>query len=176
MVINFHHQTNQGDDRAAWSYFARPLHWISNVLGLVIREKEKDRLTTVLQSVLGYYLVWYFFPRWICALSVLLLGLCDPLAKFGKVWPIYRFPNRKSVGGMLFGLSGGIVACVLIVITAANFQLFPANLKAGHIALVYTVGVVSAPFFELVGGKWDNLLIVVGSTVLMALSSWCLPA
>ena len=159
-------------------WFTRLLKWLNHGIAerLFVRESEKHGLTTTIQTVLGCALAWWIGPRWVCALGGLLLGLCDPLAKLGLRWWIYRFPNGKSLGGTLFGVSGGVVACATVVVTQQFIPLFPAHLGVGHITAVYAVGVVSAPVLELIGGKWDNFLIVAGSVSLMTLTSWCLLA
>lgn len=85
--------------------------------------------------------MWMIGPRWIGALAGLLLGVCDPIAKLGRRWPIYRFPNGKSLGGMLFGMAGGIAACGLVALVHQFTPLFPATLSAGHVTTVYAAGV-----------------------------------
>lgn len=159
-------------------WFTRFLKWLNHGFAerLFVRESEKFGFTTTFQTILGCTLAWMLCPRWICALSGLLLGLCDPLAKFGKHCQIYQFPNRKSLGGALFGLAGGAVGCALIVLVHQFIPLFPAHFGVGHIAAVYAVGLVSAPVLELIGGKWDNFLIVSGSAFLMTLASLYVPA
>ena len=157
-------------------WFIRFLKWINHkyVEKLLVREAEKFRATAIFQTALGCVLMWVIGPRWIGALAGLLLGVCDPIAKLGRRWPIYRFSNGKSLGGMLFGMIGGVAASCLIVLVHQFIPLFPTSLSVGHIALVYAIGVLSAPIFEFIGGKWDNLLIIAGSTIAMTLVSWAL--
>ena len=157
-------------------WFIRFLRMINTryVDRFLVRESERCRITAILQTAIGFVLMWYIGPRWIDALAGLLLGVCDPIAKLGKRCPIYRFKNKKSVGGVLFGMLGGVACCVFVLSFSQYIPLFPTELSAGHVVLVYATGALSAPIFELFGGKWDNLMIVAGSTTVMTLTSWLL--
>ncbi len=148
--------------------------WADRVTAFVshfTRDNEKSGdLTTTLQTILGCTVAWVFCPRWICALAGLLLGVVDPISKLGKRFPMGpRFKNGKSRGGMLFGLGVGIIAAIWVGVYHFATPLFPVELGFWHVVTVYTVGVCSAPVFEVLGGKWDNFYIPAGTAILMSI-------
>lgn len=151
--------------------------WSIKIINQFTRESEKNGdLTTTIQTILGCAVAWVIGPRWICALSGLLLGVVDPVSKFGKRYPMGpRFQNGKSRGGMLFGLCAGIIAAFWVSAFHGISPLFPANLGVWHVVVVYTAGVLVAPICEFFGGKWDNFLLPVGTAILMSVVDIVLP-
>lgn len=127
----------------------------------LVRDVEKHSLSTSTKSVVGLLVAW-FAPAWIGALASLLFGTVDPIAKFGKRYPIKRFRNGKSWGGLLYGLLAGIAKACFVVVMDRYYPILPA-IPLWHIALVYATGAVSASLMELYGGKWDNFWIPAGS-------------
>lgn len=157
-------------------FFARFLKWINNkmVRKLLTRDTEKVELSATVPSVLGLSVGWLLGSRWICAAGSLYFGLIDPLAKLGRYLPIKRFATGraagKSLGGILFGLLGGVAGLTLIFITNAFFvPLFPLNITIWQAVCIFTIGLVTASLAELFGGKLDNFFIPAGSIGTMAL-------
>ncbi len=137
------------------------------LLKYLVRDSEEKDLSTSTKSILGLMAAW-FAPVWIAGLAVLLFGAVDPIAKFGKILPIKRFQNGKSLGGMFYGLLAGMVMAIFVTVMDRYFPIFPA-FPPWHITTVFTVGVATAPFLELFGGRWDNFLIPAGTAGFM----WC---
>lgn len=129
----------------------------------IARESEKRQSTTIRYVLGGFVLTLLLqIPMWICGASALLLAVVDPFAKFGKVYPVYRFSNGKSLGGMLFGGTAGAVALTGMVMYELRYQtgVIPSEvLKFEVIVPTLAVGVLTAVVAEFFGGKLDNLLI-----------------
>lgn len=162
------------------NWFIRLLKWINNewVRRILTRGMEDSTRTTILRSVVGLGIAWAIAPRWIAVCSGLLFSLVDPLAKLGIYWPVKKFAENsraygKSLGGCLFGFLGGFIAVTwLICWHWWSIPLFPANISIIQVVIVYFVGSVSAPFFELYSGKQDNIAIPAGTAILMALTNY----
>ncbi|MCX6778879.1 MAG: hypothetical protein NTU97_01450 [Candidatus Magasanikbacteria bacterium] len=153
--------------------FTRFLQWIDNrlVKKFFTRETENHQQTTTVASVLGLSTAWIIGPRWICAAVILYFGLIDPLAKLGKYWPIVVFERGwakdKSLGGVLFGLAGGGIGLVTVLLVNYWVQIIPLELTLWQALVVFLVGLFSASLSELIGRKADNFLIPVSSAIAM---------
>lgn len=163
----------KAEGRNDWSRF---LKWINEkiVRKIWTRDSEEKQRATTVMSVFGLTIAWVVAPPWIAVLSALLFSLVDALAKLGKYWPVKRFDSGrargKSLGGCLIGAFGGVIAGVWIICWHLwHTTLFPFDLSLVHVVVVYLVGIISAPLFELYSGKWDNFFIPAGTAVIMSL-------
>lgn len=150
---------------------------VSRLVNQFARENElRGDRTTIALMIAGCFSAWALCPRWICALAGLLLGMVDPVSKFGKRFPLgVRFKNGKSRGGMLFGFCAGVMAATWVSVGHLFSPIFPVDPSAWHIFAVYAVGVLSAPILEVLGGRWDNFLLPFGTAVLMSLTDIVVP-
>ena len=154
-------------------YFTRLIIWINNrlVKEFLTRDIENHQQTTVIPSVLGLFTAWAIAPRWICVVVTLYFGFIDPLAKLGKYWPIRVFKTGrakgKSVGGLLFGMLGGLIGLLVVLLVNFWIPILPREVTFIFAAGIFLVGLLSASFFELFGGKIDNFLIPAGSALVM---------
>lgn len=160
---------------------ARFFKWLNReiVRQFFTRDSEKFQQTTTLTSVLGLALCWLIGPRWICAAGALYFGLIDPLAKLGRYWPIRRFTkglaSGKSLGGIIFGLLGGLGGLLLVLLADTSFApILPHSLSTVQALLIYVPGLLFASAAELFSGKWDNFFIPAGSVAIMTVTNWFL--
>ncbi|WFD07541.1 diacylglycerol kinase (CTP) [Malassezia vespertilionis] len=87
------------------------------VLGVLMREGERERVTGVLWYLVGVICSMHFFPEDIAAVSIMILSWCDPCASmfgrlFGKYTPALPsifFARRKSLAGFLAAVVVGML-------------------------------------------------------------------
>ncbi|MCB0393341.1 MAG: hypothetical protein KDD25_02205 [Bdellovibrionales bacterium] len=133
-----------------------------NSFGFIMREDERSHLSGVAYMMVGVFIVAYIFPPSVVVLSLLLLGLGDPISSIvGTLYGKDKLIGRKSLQGTFAGF---------VVCTIAGFFYFSIQeLMVERIVLVSIltglVGAVSEVF--PVGKLDDNLTFPVLSSVLL---------
>lgn len=90
------------------------------VFSLILRETERKSLSSCFWYLVGATLTIALFPYRICAMSILFLAWCDPVAGiigkcFGRTLFNISLPRGKSVEGMLGAwLVGSIISFFFI--------------------------------------------------------------
>jgi dolichol kinase len=137
----------------------------------IARASEKSGRTTIGYVIGGFLLVVLLqIPMWICGASALLLAVVDTFAKLGKQFPFYRFPNEKSLGGMIFGGMAGAAVLAGMVAYELEYQtgIIPSEvLQFDVIVPTFVVGVLAAVIAEFFAGKRDNFFIPVVAAIVM---------
>ncbi|PHH83818.1 hypothetical protein CDD82_7 [Ophiocordyceps australis] len=85
-----------------------------SLLGALMRETEYSGWNGVIFYLAGAWIVLYFFPKDVAAVSILLLSWCDTAAStFGRLWGRYtpRLRRGKSLAGSLAAAIVGIMTC-----------------------------------------------------------------
>lgn len=139
--------------------FNRTLMWI---FGYVMREGERRRLSGLSHMILGVVLIVLIFPRNAVVLSLLFLGVADPLASYFGI----RYGRDKLVGEKsLQGTFAAFVACFLL-----SFAFFYyMNLMHERLFIVCLASGLIGAASELVPiGNWDdNFVFPVFSAALL---------
>ncbi|CCH43398.1 CTP-dependent diacylglycerol kinase 1 [Wickerhamomyces ciferrii] len=100
--------------RLRWKYFN---YLYCQVVGFLMREKEINSYNGVLWYILGLDVVFSFFPKDICLLSVLLLSWSDTAAStFGRAYGKYtpKIARGKSLAGSIAAFTIGIISSYLV--------------------------------------------------------------
>lgn len=84
--------------------------WLQRVFFLIMREGEKKKLTGMSFMTLGALLISILFPKEIVVLSLLFLGIGDPVASSIGI----RFGKNKIGSKSLEGTLAAFITCTLI--------------------------------------------------------------
>lgn len=114
------------------------------VLGVLMREGEKERVNGVIWYLVGVMTSLHFFPEDIASVSIIVLSWCDPAASsFGRLLgkrtpslPGGIFARRKSLAGFLAaGIVGTLIAYLFWGTSIAKDNERPSGLSwtpGGH--------------------------------------------
>ncbi len=155
----------------------RWLRWVNVkiVQKTLTRASEHKEYATIIPSWVGLTLSFGIAPVWITAMTALIFSFVDPCAKFGanKNLEVHRFKSGwaegKSVGGLLFAHGAGLIAMLILWLETLVWAYMPADISTPHFVLVFLTGALVSPWIELYSGKLDNLVVPLGSTVMMLL-------
>lgn len=140
------------------------------LFGKIMRRNELRSITGNSFYVLGLFVVVAFFPKPIVLLSVIFLGLGDPIAAVvGSLYGRHKLIGKKSVEGA----AANLVTTWLVVIAVGLWYFgFPID-QAFRLACV---GAVISMVVELLPFRLDdNFTIPVSSAILLTLVNRVLP-
>ena len=100
---------------------------ILSLLGPLFKPEEQQRELTGASTLgLGLFILFIILPEEFFVASAWIMILSDTLAALmGRILPVYRFQNQKSIGG-----SGTFFICTLFILQYANIPLIPGFLMA----------------------------------------------
>ncbi len=127
-----------------WELGRKKFHFLNQLYhhtaGYFLKSGEEEKLPGSLWLLLSIAVTIAIFPPEIAVLSLIPALAGDPAAAIsGKVFPIYRFPWGKSVGGFLGGV---VVSLVLATLVDSPSRIFPPGWKAGIYTLVFLVEIL----------------------------------
>ncbi|EGW33635.1 uncharacterized protein SPAPADRAFT_60969 [Spathaspora passalidarum NRRL Y-27907] len=160
---------------------------ICKFMWFIIREKERNTYNGVLYYLTGVLIVFYFFPKDIGVVSVLLLSWADTAAstfgrQFGKYTP--KLGNGKSVAGSLAScVTGVLVAYLYYGYFVPNYNVNrpedvfwtpeTSKLNIHAYALLCGVGASVSEFIDLWGVDDNFTIPVLSGTFLYWLVKAC---
>lgn len=142
--------------------FSKPLNdfWTDKVFGAVARPQERYRTNSATFYMLGLVAITLIAPQPIACAAILILAFGDPMAAaIGYRWPIYRFPNTKSLGGSLaFWVSA-------LLVVGGYFTVY--STESVGVQVVLAVTMVSAAMLAEFFGTWldDNFSVPVIASI-----------
>lgn len=130
--------------------------------GDFMREHESHTISALTLSVLGITLSVWLFPREVAACAILFSGFVDPMARLvGVLWGKIRIAKLKKT---FVGLAGGVAAGLLLAFgLSVHLGLEAVRLTFGVLA----AGSLSASVLEVFAGRFDNLVLPLGSAGVM---------
>lgn len=115
--------------------------------------EQQDHLTGASTLWIGLYFIYIIFPAEIFLPTARIMVISDTMAAvFGRIVPIYKFRNNKSIGGTLTFLF-----CTLIILQYANIPLIPGLLMA--------IILCTIEFFWK--GSMENIVIGLTGSILL---------
>jgi dolichol kinase len=149
--------------------------------GKIMKEAEKTRMNGVIPYMLSNAFIVSFFPSQVIFLSMAYLLIGDPVAAyFGSKYGRYRFPNGKSLVGVLaFIIASTLSGIFLMYLFQSTYEesllsiYRQSNLNYSGICIVFIGAVVAGIAEFLSGHAWkgfleDNLLIPVVSSLTLS--------
>jgi dolichol kinase len=119
------------------------------------RSNERDHFVTApVLLTAGIILVLLLFPRNIAYASIVIVGAGDPIAAYVGGRYGRRYVGRKSWEGYVAGSCSAFVLTLVLVSP-----------------IIGIIGSVVGMSLELIGGSEDNLIIPIGSGLVMALAA-----
>ena len=129
------------------------------LIASLMRPGESPLRNGMLTYTFGIGLAVMIFDGQPAAVGWLILAFGDGAATLiGSRWPIYRFPNKKSLGGSI----GFFFAALFALCTAT--LIWPNILKYQpllHVAAIVCVSLAGAVVEGITVEKWDNILIPI---------------
>lgn len=148
--------------RLYFSRFNRTLSWLFQA---VMRESERDRMAGVSYMLIGVAVIVVLFPRFPVILSLLFLGVADPLASYFGI----RYGRDKLIGQK--SVQGTLAAFITCFILSFGFFYY-MNLMRERLFIVCLISGLIGAASELIPiGKWDDNLVfpVLSATLLTGL-------
>lgn len=128
----------------------------------VMREHEKNRIAGISYLLLGSFIIILLFPKSIVLLSLLFLGVADPLASYVGI----RYGQDKILGNK--SLQGSLAAFFACTFIAAVYY-FAQNIMTERLLMVSLLSGLIGAFSELIP-IWrldDNLTFPLVSSSLL---------
>jgi dolichol kinase len=130
----------------------------------VMRERERQAVTSATWFLASMFVVFAFFPRDIAVLSLLFIGLGDPAAgTVGARWGRHRINTHVSVEGSLAAFAVCALGTWLLAATALNLSISGGAL-AIFVVLAGLIGMTSEATFKQFD---DNLVMPLVSAPLL---------
>ncbi len=99
------------------------------VFKAVTRPRERYTVPAATYYCLGMLLVTVWAPRRVAQAATLVLGVGDPAASaIGRRVPLFRFPNRKSLGGTLGFIAVSMATVTFWLVRRVSFSFFSPSL------------------------------------------------
>ena len=135
---------------------------VVKILGPFMREHERNQLAGTTYLILGTFLIVWWFPRPIVAMSLLFLAVADPLASFvGILYGKDKLVGAKSLQGTL----AAFAACTLI----AFLYLLLNDLMTERLLMVSLLAGLCGALSELlpIGRLDDNFTFPIVNACLL---------
>jgi diacylglycerol kinase (CTP) len=137
-------------------------NWVMKVLGPLMRDHEKNRLSGTAYLLVGVFVIVVFFDPLIVKLSLLFLALADPVASYFGI----RYGRDKIFGRKSFqGSFAAFVTCLLISLG----YFYSKDLMLDRLFMVSILAGLAGAIAEAapVGRLDDNLVLPVLSSTLL---------
>lgn len=137
-------------------------NWFIRKFSLLLRSNERAHLTATTHLLIGAFVTVYLFPKNIATLSLMMVGVGDPIASVvGVMYGKDKIIGNKSLQGTF--------ACFVACAISSGIFYYHQNLMSDRIVLVSVISGFIGAIAELIPFKHvdDNLSSPILSSILL---------